>query len=358
MQKIGIHAAGIMASLLSCSRDYTITNNNFTNNKVVLSINRTEELNVFENIYSGHETLFKTDSTVIGLDTTWNEEVFEKIVLDSAEDVPNIPSPQNPFKGQGALAGRKNIMITEWGPYDFRYPIIWNTNPADTTGVMRFDLIAPKGKWRIKRFKGVKDISLMNGTFPATVTATKIEGDRTDILIELEYIGSLVTTQLGEIVAAGKPFAFSFKKFFQPIDFNVVWYAYDFKMHDPIKTGMIIPPTARLKPIKEEKVTKLSYAWWGGIKSSEGDHPQFVTAATGSATFEKGEYELGVTWDDAVRVYLDGKLIIDEWNPSLYKFDESPHKTVKLSLEGKHGFTVEHAELGGFATLSLKIRKL
>ena len=340
------------------SRDYTITNNNFTNNKVVLSINRTEELNVFENIYSGHETLFKTDSTVIGLDTTWNEEVFEKIVLDSAEDVPNIPSPQNPFKGQGALAGRKNIMITEWGPYDFRYPIIWNTNPADTTGVMRFDLIAPKGKWRIKRFKGVKDISLMNGTFPATVTATKIEGDRTDILIELEYIGSLVTTQLGEIVAAGKPFAFSFKKFFQPIDFNVVWYAYDFKMHDPIKTGMIIPPTARLKPIKEEKVTKLSYAWWGGIKSSEGDHPQFVTAATGSATFEKGEYELGVTWDDAVRVYLDGKLIIDEWNPSLYKFDESPHKTVKLSLEGKHGFTVEHAELGGFATLSLKIRKL
>ena len=129
-------------------------------------------------------------------------------------------------------------------------------------------------------------------------------------------------------------------------------------MHDPISTGMIIPPTARLKPIKEEKTNKLDYAWWGGIKNNEGTYPQFVTSATGFATFEKGEYELGVTWDDAIRVYLDGKLIIDEWNPSKYTFDESPHKTIKLSLDGKHNFTVEHAEKGGFATLSLKIKKL
>ena len=340
------------------SRDYTITNNNFTNNKVVLSINRTEELDVFENIYSGHETLFKTDSTVIGLDTTWNEEVFEKIVLDSAEEVPNIASPQNPFKGQGALAGRKNIMITEWGPYDFRYPIIWNTNPVDTGLTMKFDVMGPKGMWRVISTKGIEQVRFSKTSLPSEITAIRRPGDKINIEILLEFIGDSFTDQFGNQVAAKKPYRFSFKKFFQPIDFNVLWYAYDFKMHDPIKTGMIIPPTARLKPVKEEKTTKLDYAWWGGIKSSEGDHPQFVTSATGSATFEKGEYELGVTWDDAVRVYLDGKLIIDEWNPSLYKFDESPHKTVKLSLEGKHGFTVEHAELGGFATLSLKIRKL
>ena len=73
---------------------------------------------------------------------------------------------------------------------------------------------------------------------------------------------------------------------------------------------------------------------------------------------EKGEYELGVTWDDAVRVYVDGKLLIDEWNPSKYKFDESPHKKIKLHLGGRHTFRVEHIELGGFATLSLKLKKL
>jgi len=55
---------------------------------------------------------------------------------------------------------------------------------------------------------------------------------------------------------------------------------------------------------------------------------------------------------------VDGKLVINEWDPSLYKFDESPHKTIKLALDGKHDFTVEHVEIGGFATLSLKIKKL
>ena len=340
------------------SRDYKIVNNNFHENEIALNVNRTENLAVFDNVYTLNETVFKLDSTVIGFDTTFNEKISRDFSADSVLNLPNISSPQNPFAGNGALAGRKNIMITEWGPYDFRYPIIWNTNPTDTTGIMKFDLIGPKGKWKIKRFKGVKDISLMNGTFPAAITATKIASDKIDILIELEYIGSAITTQFGQTIAAGRPSIFSFKKFFQPINFDVVWYAYDFKMHDPIKTGMIIPPTARLKPIKEEKTNKLDYAWWGGIKTSEGNHPQFVTLATGTATFEKGNYELGITWDDAVRVYLDGKLIIDEWNPSLYKFDESPHKTIKLSLEGKHSIDVEHVELAGFATLSLKINKL
>jgi hypothetical protein len=67
---------------------------------------------------------------------------------------------------------------------------------------------------------------------------------------------------------------------------------------------------------------------------------------------------LGITWDDAVRVYVDNKLVVDEWNPSKYTFDESPHKKIKLNLvDGVHNFRVEHIELGGFATLALKIKK-
>lgn len=73
---------------------------------------------------------------------------------------------------------------------------------------------------------------------------------------------------------------------------------------------------------------------------------------------ENAEYELGVTWDDAVRVYIDDKLLIDEWNPSKYSFDESPNRKIKIKLGGAHRFRVEHLELGGFATLSLKLKKL
>jgi len=224
---------------------------------------------------------------------------------------------------------------------------------------MKFDLLGPKGKWKIKNTRGVKDISVKNGEFPASITAIKIPGKRTDIFIELEYNGSSVTTPFGQTITADKPYIFSFKKFFQPIDFSVSWYSCDTGLNNPIITGQIIPPNVRMKPINTEQTNKLDYAWWGGIKTEEGEFKQFVTSANGVADFEKGTYELSVTWDDAVRVYVDGKLVIDEWNPSLYKFDESPNRKVKLELAaGKHYFNVEHVELGGFATLSLKIKKI
>jgi hypothetical protein len=81
--------------------------------------------------------------------------------------------------------------------------------------------------------------------------------------------------------------------------------------------------------------------------------------AEGSGNFKKGEYEFGITWDDAVRFYVDNNLVIDEWDPSKYNFDESPHRKIKLMLtEGIHHFHIEHVELGGFASLALKIKKL
>ncbi|HEY0732322.1 MAG TPA: PA14 domain-containing protein, partial [Chitinophagaceae bacterium] len=106
-----------------------------------------------------------------------------------------------------------------------------------------------------------------------------------------------------------------------------------------------------------DTLNKLDFAWWGGIKKDNVQHKQFLTVAEGTADVAPGNYELGVTWDDAVRVYVDGKIVLDEWNPSKYTFDESPHKKIRLKLGGRHRIKVEHVELGGFATLSLKLRK-
>ncbi len=340
------------------SRDYIITNNNFVGNNLVMNLNRTENLNVFENIYSDFTELFKTDSTVSSLDTTQNDDIIAKYNNDAEDLIPDLPLPNDPFKGNSVYAGRKNIMMTAWGPYDFRSPIIWNTNPTDTNSIINFDLLGPKGKWRIIKFRGVEEISAKSGEFPAKITAVKTTALVTDILIELEYTGSIITTALGKTIASGVPSYFSYRKFFQPIDFEVRWFSYDFEMHDPIKTGQLFPPNVRMRPVKTEKNQKLDYAWWGGLKTDEGTFKNFITIASGTAEIAKGVYELGITWDDAVRVYVDGKLVVDEWNPSLYKFDESPHKKVKLPLGGNHTFTIEHVELGGFATLSLKLKKI
>lgn len=340
------------------SRDYEIVYNSFNRNPIVLNVNRTESLSFFNNTISGAETVLKTDSTVVGLDTTINEDIVLRYSMDSTEVNYNAPKPNDPFAGSGKLAGRKNILITEWGPYDFRSPMVWNTNPADTSGLMKFDLLGPKGKWVIKSFRGVQNISASKGEFPASITAQKIKGGATDIYIELQYIGSTITTPFGEVVAANKPYKFSFTKFFQPIDWEVLFYSLDTGNHNPLTKETLFSHLEKKAPFKIEKTGKLDYAWWGGIRGGDRQHTQFITMASGKANVPAGEYELSVTWDDVIRVYIDEKLVINEWNPALYKFDESPNKRIKVKLGGDHNFRVEHLELGGFATINLKLIKV
>ena len=196
------------------SKGYIILGNSFNNNPLAFNFSHTDNLKVFSNTFSETELIFKTDSTVTGLDTLIDLDLAAKFDEDSAVNVPEVPQPNDPFKGSGYLAGRKNILITEWGPYDFRSPIIWNTNPTDSSSEMKFDLLGPKGKWKIKSFKGVNNISAMSGTFPAAITASKISGDKTDIAIQLEYVGEKITTPFGQAIAAGKPYSFSCQEFF------------------------------------------------------------------------------------------------------------------------------------------------
>jgi parallel beta-helix repeat protein len=331
------------------SVDYLITLNSFNNNDVVYNLSRTDSLKIFNNRYSFTDQIFKIDSTVTNIDS------IEIVVPDTVAVEYTIKGAMNAFQGNTKYAGRKNIMITEWGPYDFRYPLIWNTNPTDTSLQMNFKIFGPKGMWKIVSAKGIEKMNKVKDSLPSEFSALKLSNNRVDIEMILEYAGQGFTDPFGNKIPANKPYRFAFRKFFQPIDFAVSWYAFD-STTNPIKTDYLERVKTQ-RPFKTESANKLDYAWWGGIKAGEVQHKQFLTIAEGTAEIEPGNYELGITWDDAVRVYVDGKLLVDEWNPSKYTFDESPNKKVTLKLGGTHVFRVEHVELGGFATLSLKLNK-
>jgi len=242
------------------SRNYAIASNSFNHDKLVFNITLTDHLKIFGNTFSNCGNIYKIDSTVTNLDTTENDDLSVKFSMDSVIATPFIEKPIDPFKGNGTFAGRKNILVTEWGPYDFRSPIIWNTNPTDTSGIMLFDIKGPKGIWIVKKVRGLDSLSIKKGEVPATLTAKRLKSQKTDISIELEYRGSAGINQRGETIAAGKPYSFSFKKFFQPIDWDVKWFGTD-SMNNPIKTGFLFPPNVRMRPIKSEKVQVLDYAW-------------------------------------------------------------------------------------------------
>jgi len=192
------------------SAGYVIALNSFNLNPVVYDITATDSLRMFSNRYSSAERIFKIDSTVTNLDDS-----TEIDLIDTGMVYPSVKNPMNPFKGNAKFAGRKNILITEWGPYDFRYPLIWNTNPTDTSNIMRFDVLGPKGRWKFISVNGVEMDSMVADTFPNKFSAKKIASERTDIEIVAEYFGPSFIDQFGNNIPANTPYRFAFKKFFQ-----------------------------------------------------------------------------------------------------------------------------------------------
>ena len=193
------------------SAAYAIVANSFNDNNIVYNLDRSDSIYFFNNSYSATSgTIYKTTASVSNLDTIFNpfwDEYFGEL---KPVDPPVITNPRDPFKGSGIYNGRKNIRMTEWGPYDFGYPIIWNTNPTDSGDIMEFDLIGPKGKWAIKKIKGVEQVSINTGTFPSKLTARKIKATKTDIAIEVEYKGPAFVNEFGEKITANKPYNFFF----------------------------------------------------------------------------------------------------------------------------------------------------
>lgn len=339
------------------STGYLIGGNSFRNIKTPVHITLTDSLKYGFNQCEGCDKEIVTEAMSSAPDSI-------REMTGIIGDMPDITSLLNipagiKYKGTEWLnmeiQGRGNIHITEWGPYDFNSPFIWNTNPVDKSDTMKFEIVGPKGNWNLVNQRGLKNISLSSGTIPAILSAIKTKEKGQDVFIELVYTGDSIITPFGKKIAKRKPWRFSYRNNILPVDWSINWYAFD-STHNPIKNQAVIADLVKQVPLQQEQTKEMNYAWWGGI-GKEKKQEQFLTIAEADVELPDGEYEFAVSWDDAVRLYIDGQMILDEWNPSKYIFDESPNRQVSMHLAGKHHLKVEHAELGGFATLIVKLKK-
>jgi parallel beta-helix repeat protein len=328
------------------SRSHLVELNRFTGDSLVYNISHSSQVKLARNLEEDVKLVYKLDSfTLATLDTSEKMEGWERN-LEALREPPGVYLP-----------GRHNIRMTEWGPYDYRYPLVWRTNPLDTSGRLQFDLLGPAGRWRVIGSRGIQGLSKGAGSFPDSLSARKIPGHTGDVFLELEYIGSKIFGQMGDSLAAGRLSRFYFRDARVAMQWQVRWFRFD-SVSNPVRDTNQVQKLQEGEPVLANRTRDLNYAWWGGVQVGNEKIIRFLTVAQSEVEVEPGQYELSVTWDDAVRVLVDGKMVINEWNPSLYKFDESPNRRVKLRLGGRHTLKVEHAELGGFATLSLKLVKI
>ncbi|MEQ1932748.1 MAG: PA14 domain-containing protein, partial [Fimbriimonadaceae bacterium] len=246
---------------------------------------------------------------------------------------------------QTEMRGRRYILVDEWGPFDFKRPILWLR--GEKNGEMQFEVLGPKGQWKVTSVSGGV-LSTQLGTVPGVVSFKPELGN---VAINLEFTGVATTDYRGIQTPAGQAVAFGFSKFNLPINWIVNFYAWDpSKVADP-KSAM--PPLSELSlgnPLKTITSTKLDY---GSGSSFEEGLPgnAFATIATGTFTVEAGDYTLNVTTDDGCRVWVDDKLVIaDAWKyqgPTQYK--------AQLKLGGQHRIRVEHYEIDGYSALKVEV---
>lgn len=272
---------------------------------------------------------------------------WEKEVRDLAPKP--LPGGRNPFLSSSALRGRKYILVDEWGPYDFKSPKLWPRG-KNADGSMRFEILGPKGAWNATTFRGAT-LSASSGNVPGWVDVRVTPGKATDLLLDFEFRGAAVTTPLGERIAAGKPVRFQYRQFFTPIDWTVKWFAYDKATQEP---RTMLPAFHKLlaegTPLKVEKTDTVNYAW-GGAPVSGAPNDYFATLAEGTFELPAGKYTLNVTSDDGVRVWVDGKQVIDNWTYHGPTLD-----TATLELGGAHTIRVEHFEIDGYSTLKVELK--
>ncbi|HET9057573.1 MAG TPA: right-handed parallel beta-helix repeat-containing protein [Chitinophagaceae bacterium] len=334
------------------SKNYHISNNNFRDNPLGINVTLSDSVYANKNSFEDCNRPYKIDSSVFVFDSVNGRPGGLNEIPDKYLNVkPLPPNYKKKYPDFNFPKGKKEIRITEWGPYNFQYPIVW-LSKIDSSGRMYFDILGPKGTWKIKRIKGIGGIFVQSGTFPASISGIKISNSD-ETVIELEYIGASFVSQLGEIIPAKQPYSFSYYAFNSPLNWNVNWYKWD-ELHDPNKGYSSFQQVFNNTPLFSTNTPKLEYTWWGKIGENL-PADSFATVATTTINLPKGKYKLGVTADDLVKLYVDGKPVIDFWDASKYVYDEDAHHSVILELEGKHDIRLEHVENSGFATILFSI---
>ncbi|WP_020060197.1 PA14 domain-containing protein [Bacillus sp. 123MFChir2] len=101
----------------------------------------------------------------------------------------------------------------------------------------------------------------------------------------------------------------------------------------------------------KDRIDTINFDWKDGSPHPNVKSDNFTARFTKVQDFKSGDYYFGGIVDDGMRVYLDDKLIIDNWGGG---YDKISAKKVPVT-EGKHKVTVEYLELTGGANLKFDI---
>ena len=330
------------------SRDYDIENNDFRDVRLALRLDNTQRVRGGGNRFLDVDSLVRATGDSSGTFPFWLEgEDLEVSPLPAEYQVATLRGGIDAMIPEGARRGRKTIIVDEWGPYEWKSPKLWPVGRSDAVP-QKLQLLGPPGRWRVTTREGVASLSAESGQLGDTLVVTPAAGRTADYRVELEYRGMATTSPFGERITAGLPVHFGWAHYLPAASWHVRFVAWD-SVATPRTDDAAIARALSGADVAAIDTTRLDLTWYAPPKKTI-PQTQLLTEAISSVTLAPGRYLLRTISDDAIKVYIDGRLVLDDWTPG-----ESHAKEVSFTATGTHQFRVVHLQIDGWYELRLDI---
>jgi nitrous oxidase accessory protein NosD len=334
----------------TASRGYRIHDNAFSRHGVALRVTDTQDLEIAGNAFADVDTLavWTGASDSVPIDSFRGEPAGAGPgAVDSLAPDP-LPGGIDPTIPADGRRGREWIVVDEWGPYDYRSPKLWPAGDPEASP-LELRVMGPPGRWRLIESRGGVRVVPEAGEVPGVVAVTPPPGPAADWAIALEYTGEDVVTPFGDSISAGRPVPFGWRRFFAPIDWRLSAHAWDDATDPRSRPEAFRDLLGNGVPLLEQAVDRLAWLWYRprleGIPLE-----RWALRAEGDVTLPPGDFRLEAISDDGIRVWVDGRLVIDAWAAHESRVDIAP-----LS-GGHHELAVEYYQVDGWMELSLDIQ--
>jgi len=333
------------------SRDTRVRDNQFIGNRVALRVRESSGVSLTGSRATGVDSLLAIrDSTVVA--TADNATVPQPPALprpptDAAVAPPTASDTAVPATDLSRRP-RSAIIVDEWGPYDYRSPKLW---PADSSRAvpLRLAVLGPPGRWRLASARGVAGVRPTSGRVGDTLVVTPAQGPGADWAVHLVYTGAATVSPRGVRGAAGRPYPFVFARVEPAQDWDVRFFSWGDSTDVRTDTAAFAA-LLRGAPVFARREPRLDYMWYrppAAYRSVPAE--RFAIEASARVTLPPGRYTLRTISDDGIRVWIDGRLAIDDWSAH-----ESTVDHANLT-GGRHDVVVRYFQFDGWMELRLDL---
>jgi hypothetical protein len=342
------------------SRDYSLAGNRFAGNRVALRARNTAGLTLSANVYARVDTLavlrdtagFRADAEPVEREAGPAAREACAALLPLPPEYAHLAAalPAGPATFPASPAARRDrsaIVVDEWGPYDWRSPKLW---PADSARAvpLRLRTLGPAGRWRVMSQRGIARLSATSGRIGDTVLVTTAPSAEEWELV-LEYRGGNTVDPRGIARPAGQPYRFSYGRFEPALQWDTRFFSWSDST--ALRDSLGFAAARDATPLLQRVLPRLDFEWYrpqiAGLPLE-----RWALEARSDLTLPEGAFQLRTISDDGIRLWIDGRLVIDRWS-----VHESAVDSVPLG-GGKHSLRVQYFQSDGWTELRVEILRV